>query len=94
MVDREELHARWDTEKSAIQGLQATKEQIEETRLEIERAERAAAAEYVRKRERRLWKAVETAENELFEAVGRYLVRDIPRPRKAARRPDATKENR
>jgi len=35
-----ELHARWDTEKSAIQELQAVKEQIEETRLEIERAER------------------------------------------------------
>ena len=35
-----ELHARWDTEKSAIQELQAIKEQIEQTRVEIERAER------------------------------------------------------
>jgi ATP-dependent Clp protease ATP-binding subunit ClpB len=42
-----ELHARWDTEKSAIQELQATKEQIEETRLEIERAERANDLEKV-----------------------------------------------
>jgi ATP-dependent Clp protease ATP-binding subunit ClpB len=42
-----ELHARWDTEKSAIQELQGTKEQIEETRLEIERAERANDLEKV-----------------------------------------------
>jgi len=45
--DSKELHARWDTEKSAIQELQATKEQIEETRLEIERAERANDLEKV-----------------------------------------------
>jgi hypothetical protein len=36
-----ELHARWETEKSAITELQSTKEQIEQTRTEIERAERA-----------------------------------------------------
>jgi ATP-dependent Clp protease ATP-binding subunit ClpB len=35
-----ELRARWETEKQAITELQATKEQIEATRLEIERAER------------------------------------------------------
>jgi ATP-dependent Clp protease ATP-binding subunit ClpB len=35
-----ELHARWSTEKEAITSLQAVKEQIEQTRLEIERAER------------------------------------------------------
>ena len=35
-----ELHARWNTEKTAIQELQAIKEQIEQTRVEIERAER------------------------------------------------------
>ena len=35
-----ELHTRWDTEKSAIQKLQAIKEQIEQTRVDIERAER------------------------------------------------------
>ncbi|MGD8405541.1 MAG: ATP-dependent chaperone ClpB [Anaerolineales bacterium] len=45
--ESKELHARWDTEKSAIQDLQATKEQIEETRLEIERAERANDLEKV-----------------------------------------------
>jgi ATP-dependent Clp protease ATP-binding subunit ClpB len=45
--ESKELHARWDTEKSAIQELQATKEQIEETRLEIERAERANDLEKV-----------------------------------------------
>ncbi|MCD6576623.1 MAG: ATP-dependent chaperone ClpB [Anaerolineaceae bacterium] len=36
-----ELHARWETEKSAIQDLQASKEKIEQTRVEIDRAERA-----------------------------------------------------
>jgi ATP-dependent Clp protease ATP-binding subunit ClpB len=35
-----ELHARWTTEKQAISELQSIKEQIEQTRLEIERAER------------------------------------------------------
>jgi len=35
-----ELHARWTTEKEAISNLQNAKEQIENTRLEIERAER------------------------------------------------------
>jgi ATP-dependent Clp protease ATP-binding subunit ClpB len=45
--ESKELHARWDTEKSAIQELQAAKEQIEETRLEIERAERANDLEKV-----------------------------------------------
>ncbi|MFL7869317.1 MAG: Clp protease N-terminal domain-containing protein, partial [Anaerolineales bacterium] len=42
-----ELHARWDTEKSAIQELQSTKEKIEGTRTEIERAERANDLEKV-----------------------------------------------
>jgi len=42
-----ELHTRWETEKSAIQGLQATKEQIEQTRTEIERSERANDLEKV-----------------------------------------------
>ena len=42
-----ELHTRWETEKSAIQGLQSTKEQIEQTRTEIERAERANDLEKV-----------------------------------------------
>ena len=35
-----ELHARWSTEKEAIANLQSVKEQIEQTRLDIERAER------------------------------------------------------
>ena len=42
-----ELHARWQTEKDAISALQSVKEQIEQTRLEIERAERAADLEKV-----------------------------------------------
>ena len=40
-----QLHARWSTEKEAIAELQSTKEQIESTRLEIERAERQSDLE-------------------------------------------------
>ena len=40
-----ELHARWTTEKEAIAALREVKEQIEQTRIEIERAERAADLE-------------------------------------------------
>jgi ATP-dependent Clp protease ATP-binding subunit ClpB len=35
-----QLHTRWQTEKEAIGGLRTIKEQIEQTRVEIERAER------------------------------------------------------
>ena len=35
-----QLMARWQTEKEAISGLRQTKEQLEQTRLELERAER------------------------------------------------------
>ena len=35
-----QLHARWGTEKQAITELQSTKEQIEQARVEMERAER------------------------------------------------------
>jgi ATP-dependent Clp protease ATP-binding subunit ClpB len=42
-----QLHARWDNEKNAIASLQSTKEQIEGTRLEMERAEREADLEKV-----------------------------------------------
>jgi ATP-dependent Clp protease ATP-binding subunit ClpB len=35
-----QLNARWQTEKDAIASLRSSKEQIEQTRLEIERAER------------------------------------------------------
>jgi ATP-dependent Clp protease ATP-binding subunit ClpB len=42
-----QLHSRWQTEKEAISALQSVKEQIEQTRLEIERAERAADLEKV-----------------------------------------------
>ncbi len=40
-----ELHARWTTQKEAIAKLRETKEQIERTRVEIERAERKADLE-------------------------------------------------
>jgi ATP-dependent Clp protease ATP-binding subunit ClpB len=42
-----QLHARWQTEKEAISALQSTKESIEQTRLEIEQAERSAELEKV-----------------------------------------------
>ncbi|RPI80020.1 MAG: ATP-dependent chaperone ClpB, partial [Chloroflexi bacterium] len=42
-----ELHTRWQREKDAISGLQNTKEQIEQARLEMEQAERAADLEKV-----------------------------------------------
>jgi ATP-dependent Clp protease ATP-binding subunit ClpB len=41
------LNARWQTEKEAISALQGTKEKIEQTRMEIERAERSAELEKV-----------------------------------------------
>ncbi len=42
-----QLHARWQNEKEAIASIQSIKEQIEQTRLEIERAERRAELEKV-----------------------------------------------
>jgi ATP-dependent Clp protease ATP-binding subunit ClpB len=42
-----QLHARWQTEKSAIAELRSVKGQIEQTRLEIEQAERRAELEKV-----------------------------------------------
>ena len=42
-----QLHARWTTEKEAITELQNIKEQIEATRVEIERAERGSQLETV-----------------------------------------------
>jgi ATP-dependent Clp protease ATP-binding subunit ClpB len=42
-----QLHTRWETEKSAIVALQATKEQIEQTKNEIEQAERVSDLEKV-----------------------------------------------
>ncbi len=42
-----QLHARWQAEKEVITQLQATKEQIEQTRYEMERAERLNQLETV-----------------------------------------------
>jgi len=42
-----ELHIRWENEKSAIQDLRGIKEKIEQTRVEIERGERANDLEKV-----------------------------------------------
>jgi ATP-dependent Clp protease ATP-binding subunit ClpB len=42
-----DLHSRWDVEKNAISGLRSIKEQIEQTQVEMEQAERAANLEQV-----------------------------------------------
>jgi ATP-dependent Clp protease ATP-binding subunit ClpB len=43
--DSRALHARWDAEKSAIASLRSIKEKIEQTKTQIEQAERAASLE-------------------------------------------------
>ncbi len=45
--ESKQLHSLWETEKAAIQDLQSTKSEIEQVRLEIERAERANDLEKV-----------------------------------------------
>ncbi|MEQ8626417.1 ATP-dependent chaperone ClpB [Ekhidna sp.] len=55
--ERGELKAKWDNEKSVIQGLREAKENIENYKLEAERAERAG--EYDRVAEIRYGKIVE-----------------------------------
>jgi ATP-dependent Clp protease ATP-binding subunit ClpB len=62
--DRKELKAKWDNEKSVIQGLREEKENIENYKLEAERAERAG--EYNKVAEIRYGKIVE-AEQKLAE---------------------------
>jgi ATP-dependent Clp protease ATP-binding subunit ClpB len=42
-----DLHKRWDTEKTAIAGLRSIKEQIEQTQVDMEKAERSANLEQV-----------------------------------------------
>ncbi len=59
-----QLHARWETEKTAIVKLQSIKEQIEQTRLEIERAERVSDLE---KAARLRYGTMRDLENELAE---------------------------
>jgi ATP-dependent Clp protease ATP-binding subunit ClpB len=63
-----ELHARWTTEKEAISNLQSAKEQIETTRLEIERAERNSDLE---KAARLRYGTLRELEDQLVELEGR-----------------------
>jgi ATP-dependent Clp protease ATP-binding subunit ClpB len=63
-----ELHARWSTEKEAITHLQTAKEQIEQTRVEIERAERSADLE---KAARLRYGTLRELENKLAELEAR-----------------------
>jgi ATP-dependent Clp protease ATP-binding subunit ClpB len=46
-IESSELHRRWDTEKIAIAGLRSIKEQIEQTQVDMEKAERQANLEQV-----------------------------------------------
>lgn len=62
--ERGELKAKWDNEKSVIQGLRETKENIENYKLEAERAERSG--EYDKVAEIRYGKIVE-AEKKLAD---------------------------
>lgn len=62
--DRKELKAKWDNEKSVIQGLREQKENIENFKLEAERAERSG--EYEKVAEIRYGKIVE-AEKKLAD---------------------------
>jgi len=65
-ADRNELKAKWDNEKSVIQGLRETKENIEHFKGEAEKAERAG--EYERVAEIRYGKIVEAeATLKMFE---------------------------
>ncbi|WP_370088281.1 ATP-dependent chaperone ClpB [Ekhidna sp.] len=72
--DRKELKAKWDNEKSVIQGLREQKENIENYKLEAERAERAG--EYDKVAEIRYGKIVEAEQkladyqNQLHEMQG------------------------
>ncbi|MEM0941969.1 MAG: ATP-dependent chaperone ClpB [Bacteroidota bacterium] len=61
-ADRKDLKAKWDNEKSVIQGLREAKEDIERFKTEAEKAERAG--EYEKVAEIRYGKIVET-ENKL-----------------------------
>ncbi len=63
-----ELHARWTTEKDAITNLQNAKEKIEETRVEIERAERNSDLE---KAARLRYGTLRELEDQLVELEGR-----------------------
>ena len=63
-----ELHIRWENEKSAIQDLQSIKEKIEQTRAEIERGERANDLEKVA---RLRYGTLRELEDRLVEGEGR-----------------------
>jgi ATP-dependent Clp protease ATP-binding subunit ClpB len=63
-----ELHTRWQAEKEVIASVQKIKEQIEQTRLEIERAERNAELEKVA---RLRYGTLRDLENQLAEAEQR-----------------------
>lgn len=65
-----ELHTRWKTEKDAITSLQGVKEQIEQTRTEIERAERQADLE---KAARLRYGSLRELENKLAEGEKRII---------------------
>jgi ATP-dependent Clp protease ATP-binding subunit ClpB len=64
-----ELHARWTTEKEAISALREVKEQIEQTRIEIERAERNADLEKAARLRYGTLRELEAKQAELEERI-------------------------
>jgi ATP-dependent Clp protease ATP-binding subunit ClpB len=64
-----ELHTRWVTEKGAISNLQTAKEKIEQTRLEIERAERNADLETAARLRYGTMRDLETQFDELEDRI-------------------------
>ena len=78
-----QLNARWQTEKEAIASLRKTKEQIEQTRLEMERAERqnnyeaAARLRYGTLRELEKKLAESEARMKAMQAEGALLKEEV-----------------
>ncbi len=81
--DSQALRARWETEKQAIGGLQSVKEKIEQTRTQIEQAERnadleeAARLRYGTLRELEKQLGEEEARLKQFQAGGGLLKEEV-----------------
>lgn len=80
-AEADQLKAQWEVEKKAVQQLGSIREQIEQTRLEIERAEReydlnrAAQLKYGRLPE--LEKSLQAAEEQLTKKTSRLIKEEV-----------------
>jgi ATP-dependent Clp protease ATP-binding subunit ClpB len=80
-AEADQLKAQWEVEKKAVQQLGSIREQIEQTRLEIERAEReydlnrAAQLKYGRLPE--LEKGLQAAEEQLTKKTSRLIKEEV-----------------